>query len=160
MTIAVGDPAAHLRLVGPTARAALRRELDRLPVPDVASFRRLDHESLATADGEVVLCGALCRVDDLESAVAALRDAVAPDGRLVFLEHVRRPGVAGHLQAAAGAVLSRLPGGCRTDRDVPAALRRGGFVVTDLERFAMPSPVLALRPWVHGVAVLRRSRRP
>jgi DNA-binding transcriptional ArsR family regulator len=157
VTVALGDPAAHVRLVGPTARARLRRQLDRLPVSEPAAFRPLD--VVPSGAGEVVLCGALCGVDDLDAAVHDLRRAVGADGRLVFLEHVRRPGMTGMAQSAAGAVLARLPGGCRPDRDVPAALRRAGFVVTDLERFTMPTPLLALRPWVRGVAVPRREPR-
>lgn len=155
MTTALGDPRTHLRLLGPSASTALRRQLDRLPVSDADAYRPFDVAAART--GPVVLCGALCRVPDLDAAVASLRAAVAADGHVLFLEHVRRPGLAGRAQAATGSVLSRLPGGCRPDRDIPAALRRGGFVVTDLERFAMPTPVLALRPWVRGVAVPRKA---
>ena len=150
MTKALGSPAAHLRLLGPLARGDFERELGRLPVTDPSSF---DAFPAPVWEGEVVLCGALCAVDDLDGAVASLRGAE----RVVFLEHVGRHGLAGRAQAAAGAVLSRLPGGCRTDHDVPAALRRGGFVVTDLERLTMPTPFLAYRPWVRGVATPRRS---
>jgi hypothetical protein len=157
VTRAFGAPAAHARLVGPTARAALHRELDRLPVPDPAAFVPFDPQA-PPGDVEVVLCGALCGVDDLDGAVAALRSSIGDDGRLVFLEHVGRPGLAGTLQRAAGSLIHRLPGGCRTHHDVPGALRRGGFVVTDLERFTMPTPMIALRPWVRGVAVARRGR--
>lgn len=155
MTALVGEPAAHRRLLGPTARDAFERALARLP-GDAASFRSLDPDA-APADIEVVLCGALCSVDDLDRAVDALRRAVGPTGRLLFLEHVGRPGLAGRAQRAAGGLLSRFPGGCRTDRDVPGALRRGGFVVTDLERFSMPTPLLPLRPWVRGIATPRRE---
>jgi hypothetical protein len=151
--VGIGDPAAHARLLGPTAREALDRELARLPVSDPAAF----HADGVPLDDEIVLCGLLCRVDDLDLAVSQLHGAVGTTGRVVFLEHVGRRGVAGRLQAATGAVLARLPGGCRTDRDVPGALRRGGFVVTDLERFSMPTPFVALRPWVRGVATPRRA---
>ena len=153
MTVALGDPAAHARLLGPTARGAFERELGRLPA---SSFTPLP--ASPPVDDEVVLCGALCGVDDLDGTIADLRSAVGDRGRIVFLEHVGRVGVAGRVQAAAGAVLARLPGGCRTDNDVPGALRRGGFVVTDLERFSMPTPFVALRPWVRGIATARRAR--
>lgn len=153
MTVALGDPAAHVRLLGPTARGAFEREVGRLPAHD---FTPLPTD--VPVDDAYVLCGALCGADDLDGAVEALRAAVGDGGRVVFLEHVGRAGVAGRVQAATGAVLKRLPGGCRTDNDVPGALRRGGFVVTDLERFSMPTPFVALRPWVRGIATARRSR--
>lgn len=153
MTVALGDPAAHLRLLGPTARGAFERELARLPA---SSFTPLP--TSPPVDAEYVLCGALCGVDDVDDAVEALRTAVGDGGRVVFLEHVGRAGIAGRVQAAAGAVLERLPGGCRSDNDVPGALRRGGFVVTDLERFSMPTPNALLRPWVRGIATPRQAR--
>lgn len=156
MTVALGDPESHLRLVGPLARGSLRHALDRLPIDSAAAFEPLG-SSVPTGD-PLVLCGALCGTNDLDAAVRMLRGAAGDDGRLVFLEHVRPPGGRRLVHAAAGAVVSRLPGGCRTDHDVPAALRRGGFLITDLERFTMPTPVLALRPWVRGVAVARRER--
>lgn len=156
MTVALGDPAGHARLLGPTARGAFERELGRLPVADPAAFAPVP--AGVRPDDEHVLCGALCGVDDLDLAVSQLRSAVGDGGRVVFLEHVGRAGVAGRVQSLAGAVLERLPGGCRTDNDVPGALRRGGFVVTDLERFSMPTPLIALRPWVRGIATARRTR--
>ncbi|MBK5224747.1 MAG: hypothetical protein JJE52_18110, partial [Acidimicrobiia bacterium] len=47
--------------------------------------------------------------------------------------------------------------GWRLDRDIPAAVRRSGLVITDLERFSMPVSSVVLRPWVAGRA---RRRGP
>jgi hypothetical protein len=77
------------------------------------------------------------------------------DGRLVFLEHVGRPGGLGRVQRISDPMWAWLPQGCHVDHDVPAALRRGGFLVSDLERFTMPSAVPLLRPWVQGLALVR-----
>lgn len=95
----------------------------------------------------------LCRADDLDGAVADLAGSVPVGERLTFLEHIGRVGVLGRLHDLADPLWSRLTGGCHVDRDVPAALRRGGFLVTDLERFTMPTPVALLRPWVQGIAL-------
>ena len=107
----------------------------------------------ASLDGDATSVTELCRAADLDAAVAALAATLDAGQRLAFLEHVGRPGVAGRAHALADVLWSRLEGGCHVDRDVPAALRRGGFVVTDLERFTMPTPVAVLRPWVQGTAV-------
>lgn len=96
--------------------------------------------------------GELCRVEDLDGELARLRLDLAPGARVVFVEHVGRPGVLGRLQHAWGELASRLPWGCHVGRDVVAAFRRAGFLVTDLERFTMPTPVPVLRSWVSGVA--------
>lgn len=125
----------HRLLLGPAAAAAWDARIAALPAADVASI------------------GALCGEADLDAALAAVLDRVPPGGRFVFVEHVGRPGLLGDLQRAWGATVARLPWGCRVGRDVPAAVRRAGFAITDLERFTMPTPLPVLRSWVSGVAV-------
>jgi SAM-dependent methyltransferase len=93
----------------------------------------------------VVSTLALCSVDDLELALTQVRRLLAPGGILLFLEHVRSTGWRRRLQEAAAPVWHRLACGCHLDRDVPAALRAAGLVVTDIERFKFPwgEPLLA-----------------
>jgi SAM-dependent methyltransferase len=86
---------------------------------------------------DTVVCSlVLCSVDDQAAALAAIARLVRrePDGRLLFLEHVRMPGVRGMLQAAATPVWSRIGGGCHLDRDTLDAIRAAGFAITDCER--------------------------
>ena len=127
----------HRLLLGPAAASEWDRRLAALP---------------ASGDGTVVLVGDLCRADDLDAELTRLHAQLAPGGRLVFVEHVGRPGALGRLQAAWGDAAAKLPWGCHTGRDIHAALRRNGFYVSDLERFTMPTPVPVLRSWVSGVA--------
>lgn len=130
----------HREVLGPAATRVLDRRLAALPDPDAHTR---------------VLIGELCAADDLALAVARLRAGVQPGDRVVFVEHVGRPGVRGRLEQAWGDVVARFPWGCHVGRDVVAALRRGGFVVTELDRFTVPTLVPALRSWVRGVAVAR-----
>ncbi|MCU1487453.1 MAG: SAM-dependent methyltransferase [Actinomycetia bacterium] len=133
MTPLVDD---HHRLVlGPTAASAWDRRLAALPAGDITSI------------------GALCGEADLDAALARVHDGLPVGGRFVFVEHIGRPGALGRLQRAWGATTAHLPWGCRVGRDIPAAVRRAGFHLTDLERFTMPTPVPVLRSWVSGVAV-------
>jgi hypothetical protein len=127
----------HRLLLGPAAAAGWDRRLAELPTADEAT---------------VVLVGDLCRVDDLDAELARLREGLAAGGRVLFVEHVGRPGPLGRLQTAWGDATAGFPWGCHTGRDVPAAFRRAGFRVSDLERFTMPTLVPALRSWVSGVA--------
>jgi hypothetical protein len=129
----------HRLLLGPVASGEWDRRLAALPAP---------------GGGTVVLVGELCHAGDLGAELARLRDELGPDGRLVFVEHVGRPGPLGALQASWGDVAARFPWGCHTGRDIPAALRRAGFFISDLERFTMPTPVPVLRSWVSGVAIV------
>jgi hypothetical protein len=103
---------------------------------------------------DLVTVGAFCAADDVASADAVARRVLAPGGRLHFLEHVGRPGGLGLLQRLADPVWASLPNGCHVDHDLVAALRRGGFVILDLERCTVPSIVPILRHWVQGVAMV------
>jgi hypothetical protein len=132
----------HRLLLGPAAARAWDRRIGSLPGPD---------------DATAVIVGELCHEDDLDRAVARLHDRLPGNGRLVFVEHVGRPGMVGRFQRAYGDAVARFPWGCHVGRDIPAALRRGGFLITDLERFTMPTPNPVLRSWVSGTAIRRNS---
>ena len=105
----------------------------------------------------VVSTFALCRVDDLDATLEAVGRLLAPDGQLLFLEHVPPPGWRRHARRAVAGAWAAVAGGCHFDRDVPQAARRAGLVVTELERFTMPTAVWPLRTCAEGSA--RRTRR-
>lgn len=79
----------------------------------------------------------LCTVPDLAGGLAELRRLLAPDGRLLMLEHVLVPGLRGRIQRAAAPAWMRLAGGCRLDRDTVGAVRAAGFAMADCERPAV-----------------------
>ena len=83
----------------------------------------------------VVACLVLCTVPDQASALAAIKRLLKPQGHLLFLEHVRSPGVRGKVQAAVTPVWSRTAGaGCHLDRPTLDAIRAAGFAITDCHR--------------------------
>lgn len=115
--------------------------------PRVADGAKFDH---------VVTAGWLGASGDLDAALATAGELLDEDGWL----HAVEPSVSWGATARAqhlGATVGRQRTGWRVDRDIPAAIRRAGFVVTDLERFSMPVPSVVLRPWV---ACRARRRRP
>ena len=129
---------SHRLLLGPAAATAWDRRIAALPPAD---------------ERTVVLVGDLCAEDDLGAALDRIHERLPVRGRLVFVEHVGPPGLRGRLEAAWGDAVARFPWGCHIGRDVPGAIRRAGFQLTDLERFTMPTPNPLLRRWVSGVAV-------
>jgi SAM-dependent methyltransferase len=97
----------------------------------VGELSKLEAGSFDTVVCSLVLCSA----DDPASVLAAIARVLrAPDGRLLFLEHVRVPGWRGMLQSASTPVWSRIGAGCHLDRDTLGAMRAAGFAITDCER--------------------------
>jgi SAM-dependent methyltransferase len=104
---------------------------------------------------DTVVCTlVLCRVADPAAAIADVRRVLHDDGELLFLEHIigRRRTTAAVQRAVAPAWSAA--GGCHVDRDTIAALRAGGFVVSDCERLA-PVGRLSAGTVVRGRAIKR-----
>jgi len=118
-----------------------------------ASWREVADVEPGSAE-QIVTVGALCAAGDVDAQAQALRRALTPGGRLLFLEHVGRTGVLGLLHRGSDPLYAAAPMGCHVDRDVPAVLRRAGLLITDLERCTMPSAIPLLRPWVQGTAIV------
>ena len=79
---------------------------------------------------------------------ASLGRLLRPNGRLLFLEHVRTGGLRGTMQHVAGHVWQRMFDGCHPDRDTVGSIREAGFAVTDLERFSIRLAAPVVRPAV------------
>ncbi len=100
----------------------------------------------------------LATVEDLPAELNAVRQLLAPEGRLLFLEPVREPGFGERLRSAASPVV-RLVSGWRVDRDLPLAIRSNHLTIVDIERINMPPIVWPIRTFVLGAAQ-RRAGAP
>ncbi len=138
-------------------RRRLQRRLEASPVTATVNAASLEEADLPDGSFDTVVCTlVLCTVTDPEAALQRIRRLLAPGGVLLFLEHVRARGWRGHLQRAVTPAWQRVAGGCHLDRDVPAAIRASGLVVTDMERFRLPW-VGRLVPAVQGRAQARTA---
>jgi ubiquinone/menaquinone biosynthesis C-methylase UbiE len=113
---------------------------ERLPVED------------ASVD-TVVSTYVLCTVPDPSVALAEIRRILKPDGRLLFLEHVRAPGPRlARWQDRLERPWRFFGGGCHPNRDTAANIERAGFTFERLDRFLFtPEPQL-VRPQIKGMA--------
>jgi hypothetical protein len=59
---------------------------------------------------------------------------LAPDGQMLFFEHVLARTSVGRVQRLLAPAWARVAGGCRLDRDTIGTMRAAGFVITDCER--------------------------
>lgn len=136
--------------------AMRRRLLERLPSSPVpVEVHEVGIEDAPFPDGSfdtVVSTLVLCSVPDLDRALSSVRRLLVPDGRFLFLEHVAATGWRGHAQQALAPLWRRLVGGCELHRDITAAIRRAGFMITDCERFDMPAGGPVVKPSVQGIA--------
>jgi SAM-dependent methyltransferase len=144
------EPALSRRLLALAAEAAVPVQVVEATIED-APF---EAESFDT----VVCTLVLCTVADPGRALRAIHRLLRPDGRLLFLEHVRAPGGWGRVQRAVTPVWKTVVPGCHLDRDPLHAMRASGFVVIDCEHFTLP--LVHTRMGLAAQGAARRSRRP
>lgn len=134
----------------------------RIPVRVVrARAERLPFES-ASFD-RVVSTLVLCSVDDPGRTLAEIRRVLKPQGRLLFLEHVRSedPAIA-RWQDRLRRPWAWLGGGCQCNRPTVDAVRAAGFSIDELRLGSPPLAPAIVRPMAVGTArsAYREPRRP
>ncbi|TML69463.1 MAG: methyltransferase domain-containing protein [Actinobacteria bacterium] len=156
---------ANLSLYGPAVESLTLTEPER-PMLRRLERRARDHASSATVlrapaedlpfeDGTfdtVVSTLVLCGVSDQPRALRQLRRVLRPEGRLLFLEHVRseEPKVARMQDRMNG--ISRFVGGCDCNRPTLNSIRAAGFDVIEIEHTEMKKVPPFVRPLIVGVA--------
>lgn len=101
----------------------------------------------------------LCTVPDQRETLAEIRRILRPDGRFLFMEHVRGSGSISRWQDRILPLWRRLFAGCHPNRDTFASIEAAGFEVRSLDRFEPPVPFSGIVPHIQGVAVLKGDIR-
>jgi ubiquinone/menaquinone biosynthesis C-methylase UbiE len=103
----------------------------------------------------VVVTFVLCSIADLPGAFREIARVLRPQGRLLFLEHVRAPdgSVLGSVQDLVEGPHRLIADGCRPNRRTERLLRESPLTVAWLERGEQPSAAPTVRPTIMGVAV-------
>ncbi|HEX4438334.1 MAG TPA: class I SAM-dependent methyltransferase [Solirubrobacteraceae bacterium] len=134
-------------------RAVLERDATRIR-PD-ASVIDASAERLPFADGTVdtvVSTLVLCTVDAPELAMREIARVLAPDGQLLFVEHVRAASrVRSFLQGLLATPWRRFANGCRCDQDTVTMMAACGFQL-DVSEAAWRGMPAIVRPLVYGRA--------
>jgi len=106
-------------------------------------------ESFDTA----VTLAVLCSVDDPARGLAEIRRVLKPDGRFIFLEHVRssEPSLA-RWQDRLDRPWGWIAGGCHPNRRTLEEIQAAGFSAVDVDRKELPDIPRLVRPNVMGVA--------
>jgi ubiquinone/menaquinone biosynthesis C-methylase UbiE len=137
---------------------AMARRLERRLERDGRRSRvvRATAESLPFEDDSfdtVVSTLVLCTVDDPAASLREVRRVLRPQGRLLYLEHVRAedPGLA-RWQDRLHGPWRAIAAGCHDNRDTLAAIREEGFEIANLERSTWRRMPPIVRPLVSGTA--------
>jgi SAM-dependent methyltransferase len=113
-------------------------------VPDGLPLEWLERgaETAGIAPGSIdtiVTTYTLCTIPDAVAALAALRPALKPEGRLLFCEHGLAPDAdVRKWQRRVEPVWRPLAGGCHLTRDVDGMLEQGGWRIDAAERMYLP----------------------
>lgn len=143
-----------------------------LTEPDASMLKRLErHANTATPSAMVLRAPAedlpfdddtfdvvvstlvLCGVDDQPRAVREIRRVLRPEGRLLFLEHVRASEPAKAKKQDRMNWLNRAVVCCDCNRPTLETLEQGGFRTSTLEHTELPKAPSFVRPAILGVAV-------
>jgi ubiquinone/menaquinone biosynthesis C-methylase UbiE len=144
-----------------------------LTEPDASMLKRLERHAHQAAPSALVLRApaedlpfdddtfdvvvsilVLCGVDDQPRAVREIRRVLRPEGRLLFLEHVRAAEPAAAKKQDRMNWLNRAVVCCDCNRPTLDTLEQGGFRTKTLEHTVLPKAPSFVRPAILGVAVL------
>jgi len=151
LTVTEPDPFMARRL-----RARLKASPPPFPV-EVAEVPAEELPAGSDSFDTVVSTLVFCTVADPARAAAEIHRVLAPNGRLLLLEHVRDPeeGRTARWQDRLERPWGWVAAGCHPNRDTVATLRAAGFEA-ELERGDLPKAPPIVRPLVRGTATLAR----
>jgi len=148
-------PKAVTRLVMCEPDPHMRRKLQAKLVggAEVAAFSVEDLPFQGEFDA-VVCSLVLCSVRDQKAALAQIRKALKPGGRLVFLEHVAADGKPNRLkwQRRIEPVWKHMMGNCHLTRRTEAEIQAAGFRIERIQRESMRKALPVCRPSIRGIA--------
>jgi ubiquinone/menaquinone biosynthesis C-methylase UbiE len=153
------DAVTELVLTEPDPHMAqrLRKRLEEeRPPPDRVEVVETPAERLPFEDGtfdSVVSTLVLCSVEDPAAAAGEIIRMLKPDGRLLYLEHVRSgdPGLA-RWQDRLERPWGWVGVGCHPNRDTAAQLQAAGLETEGFVRDRLPKAPPIVRPMIRGSA--------
>jgi ubiquinone/menaquinone biosynthesis C-methylase UbiE len=139
------DPHMLRRAREKAAEAAVTIRLEQAP----AERLPVEDRSVDT----VVSTYVFCTVPDPRSALNEIKRILKPDGRFLFLEHVRAedPRLA-KWQDRLQRPWSFFGAGCHPNRDTAATIEGAGFAFEELDRFMFKPELPLARPQIKGSA--------
>jgi ubiquinone/menaquinone biosynthesis C-methylase UbiE len=158
---------ANLRLYGPQVTSLTITE------PEAPMLRRLVRHAREHAPQAMVLRApaedlpfddvtfdvvvstlVLCGVNDQPRALREIRRVLRPDGKFLFIEHVRSDDMKLARKQDRMNFVNRFVVGCDCNRPTLASIERAGFMLSKVERVSAMKVPSFVRPWVTGTATI------
>ena len=151
-----GDAVTNLTVTEPEEPMARRLQQHVNEQARPIEVVRAPAESLPFADGSfdcAVSTLVLCAVESQPRALAELHRVLKPEGRLLFIEHVRadEDGLARWQDRLNW--LNQLVVNCDCNRPTLDAIRAAGFAIADVTHGELPKVPPFARPLIAGVAI-------
>ncbi|WP_367108911.1 class I SAM-dependent methyltransferase [uncultured Psychrobacter sp.] len=121
------DPAAQMQTLARKRAAAID-----IPIEMVAADVQGIHAETDRFD-TIVMTFTLCSIDDPISTLQEMAQVLKPNGKLLFCEHglAPEPSVE-RWQHRLTPFWKPIAGGCHLNRDIPALIQAGGFIIEEL----------------------------
>ncbi|WP_367105574.1 class I SAM-dependent methyltransferase [uncultured Psychrobacter sp.] len=121
------DPAAQMQTLARKRAAAIDTSVEMIAA-DVQGI----HAETDRFD-TIVMTFTLCSIDDPISTLQEMARVLKPNGKLLFCEHglAPEPSVE-RWQHRLTPFWKPIAGGCRLNRDIPALMQAGGFIIEEL----------------------------
>lgn len=132
----------------------LEHKLPAYPLPTRVLRAQAEHLPLESGSFDIVVSTlVLCTVQDAPAALAELHRVLKPQGRLLFLEHVRSddPTLA-RWQDRLRRPWSWFGCGCQCNRRTAETIQAAGFALEQLEHHALAKAPPLVRPVIVGTA--------
>lgn len=137
----------------PSMRRRLAAKVDQADVPVQVSEAFAEALPFPDEHFDAVVCTlVLCSVADPDQALAEVRRVLRPQGRLLFIEHVRDQGRAARWQDRLEPLWVWFAAGCHPNRDSRAAIERAGLSIAAMEVFRPQPSVPLVGPFIQGTA--------
>jgi ubiquinone/menaquinone biosynthesis C-methylase UbiE len=128
-----------------------------------AEHHYVSGESLPLGDHSfdtVVITFTLCSIPNVMRAISELRRVLKPDGQLLFCEHnLSEDPKTAAWQRRITPLWRPFAGGCHLDRDTPALLASGGFVIQELEKTQLTTSSAMFGTIRRGIAQVAHGER-
>ncbi|MGE8500272.1 MAG: class I SAM-dependent methyltransferase [Pseudomonas sp.] len=141
------DPSADMQKLA-------RERAANITIPVEMIALELGEIQAADASFDCIVCTfTLCTIPDAVAALREMRRVLKPGGRLLFCEHGLAPDASVvRWQHRLTPLWKPLAGGCHLNRDIPALIQAGGFVLGSVETGYLQGPrpmTFIYRGWAH-----------